>query len=193
MNPILRALTSILRALWRVVRALLLALAALVMFIEEWGWRPLSAFLGRIARWPPLAWIEERIRAAPPRVALVLFLVPAVLLFPLKLAALWLIHERHAMLGLGLIVVAKLAGTALVGRLFVLTEPQLMRYAWFARAMAWWLATKQRVKAALVASAPWRVLRIVARGLRARGRRLRDALRTFGRRLRERLGGDAAD
>ena len=122
-----------------------------------------------------------------------LFLVPAVLLFPLKLAALWLIHERHAMLGLGLIVVAKLAGTALVGRLFVLTEPQLMRYAWFARAMAWWLATKQRVKAALVASAPWRVLRIVARGLRARGRRLRDALRGFGRRLRERLGGDAAE
>ena len=50
MNPILRALTSILRALWRVVRALLLALAALVMFIEEWSWRPLSAFLGRIAR-----------------------------------------------------------------------------------------------------------------------------------------------
>jgi len=173
MNPILRALTSILRALWRVVRALLLALAALVMFIEEWGWRPLSAFLGRIARWPPLAWIEQRIRAAPPRVALVLFLVPALLLFPVKLAALWLIHEGRAMLGVGLIVVAKLAGTALVGRLFVLTEPQLMRYAWFARAMGWWLATKARVKAAVLGSAAWQAARAVVRRLRARGRRVR--------------------
>ena len=30
----------------------------------------------------------------------------------------------------------------------VLTERQLMQFAWFARAMAWWVATKQRVKAA---------------------------------------------
>jgi len=44
----------VLRLLWRLLRALLLGLAALVVFIEEFGWRPLSAWLGRIAEWPPL-------------------------------------------------------------------------------------------------------------------------------------------
>ena len=32
------------KALWRVVRGLLLALAAVVLFLEEWGWRPLTAW-----------------------------------------------------------------------------------------------------------------------------------------------------
>ncbi len=65
-----------------------------------------------------------------------LFLVPAVALFPVKLGALWLIHEGWATLGVTLIVGAKLLGTALVGRLFVLTEPQLAQFAWFARVLA---------------------------------------------------------
>jgi len=109
---------SSLRGAWRAVRPVLLALAAIVLFIEEWGWRPLTAAAARVARWPPIARFENLLRRAPPKVALALFLVPALLLFPVKLAALWLIHEGRAMLGISLIVVAKLAGTALVGRLF---------------------------------------------------------------------------
>jgi hypothetical protein len=156
-----------LRWVWRVVRAVLLVLAAIVLFIEEWGWRPLTALAARIARWPPLAWVEARIARAPPKVALVLFLVPAVLLFPVKLLALWLIHEGRTMLGIGVIVAAKLLGTALVGRLFVLTESQLMQFGWFARAMQWWIATKQRVKTAVIESAAWRAARATAQRTRA--------------------------
>ena len=155
------------RWLWRVLRGVLLTLAAIVLFIEEWGWQPLTAFAARIARWPPLARFEARIASAPPRLALVLFLVPAVLLFPIKLLALWLIHEGHALLGIGVIVAAKLLGTALVGRLFVLTERQLMQFAWFARAMNWWIATKQRLKAVIVESTPWRGARDTMRRARA--------------------------
>lgn len=166
----------VLRWLWRGIRGVLLTLAAIVLFVEEWGWRPLTALAARIARWPPLAWIERRISGAPPRVALALFIVPAVALFPVKLFALWLIHEGHAMLGIGVIVAAKVVGTALVGRLFVLTERQLMQFAWFARAMAWWIATKQRIKAKVVESAAWRAVRDTMRrvrvSLRVRLRRL---------------------
>ena len=60
------------------------------------------------------------------------------LLFPLKLLALWLIGQGQTGLGIAIIVAAKLLGTALVGRLFVLVEPQLMTFAWFARALSWW-------------------------------------------------------
>jgi hypothetical protein len=167
-------MTSLLHALRRGMRAVLLALAALVIFVEEWGWRPLVGCIAWIARWPPLARFEALIRRAPPAVALALFVVPAVLLFPVKLAALWLIHEGRATLGLAVILAAKVLGTALVGRLFVLTEPQLMHYAWFARALGWWRATKQRVKAAVRRSAAWRL----AQGLR---RRVKVVLRRFAR------------
>lgn len=152
---------------WRVLRGVLLTLAALVLFVEEWGWRPLTALAARIARWPPLARLEARIANVPPRAALVLFLVPAVLLFPIKLLALWLIHAGRPLLGIGVIVAAKVVGTALVGRLFVLTERQLMQFAWFARAMNWWTATKQRLKALVTASVAWRAIRDTLRRSRA--------------------------
>ncbi len=155
------------RWLWRVLRGVLLTLAAIVLFIEEWGWQPLTALAARIARWPPIARFEARIANVPPRFALVLFLVPAVLLFPIKLLALWLIHEGRAVLGIGVIVAAKVVGTALVGRLFVLTERQLMQFAWFARGMSWWIATKQRLKALVAGSPAWRAARDATRRLRA--------------------------
>lgn len=157
----------VLKWLWRGLRVVLVTLAAIVLFIEEWGWRPLTALAARIARWPPLAWLEARIARAPPRLALALFVVPAALLFPVKLAALWLIHEGHAMLGVGTIVAAKVLGTALVGRLFVLTERQLMHFAWFARGHGWWLETKRRIAAAVAALPAWRALRRTLRHARA--------------------------
>jgi hypothetical protein len=153
--------------IWRVLRGVLLTLAWIVLLIEEWGWRPLVALVARSARWPPLARLEARIARVPPRFALVLFLVPAVLLFPIKLLALWLIHEGSAVLGISVIVVAKLLGTALVGRLFVLTEPQLMQFAWFVRAMDWWIATRERLKALVVERTAWRAARDAMRRARA--------------------------
>jgi len=153
-----------LRLLWRGVRTVLLALAALVLLIEEWGWRPLAAWAARLARWPPLQRLEARLRTVPPRVALALFLVPAVALFPVKLLALWLISQGRTALGVAVIIAAKVLGTALVGRLFILTEPQLMQFAWFARALAWWRETKRGIVAAVQASA---LARQGARALRA--------------------------
>jgi len=145
--------------LWRLMRGVLLTLAALVLFIEEWGWRPLTAWAARLARWPPLARLEERIRGLAPRLALALFIVPALALFPVKLLALWLIHLGHTVLGVSVIVAAKLLGTALVGRLFLLTEPQLMQFAAFARALGWWRRTKAQVNAAVRRSVPVRAVR----------------------------------
>jgi hypothetical protein len=160
-----------LHRLWRALRGVLLALAALVLFIEEWGWRPLTAWAARLALWPPLARLEAHIRALSPRWALATFLVPAVALFPVKLLALWVIHAGQTVLGIAVIVAAKLLGTALVGRLFILTEPQLMQFAWFAAALGWWRHTKERVKAAVHALPAWRQLRAAMRRWRLWWRR----------------------
>jgi len=158
-------------ALWRFVRGLGLTLAAIVIFIEEWGWRPLTAFAAALARWLHLQRLEARIARVAPITALLLFLAPAVLLFPLKLAALWLIGQGQTGLGVAIIVAAKVLGTAFLGRLFILVEPQLMTFGWFARALGWWHETKARIGERVRRSAPWRAARALQRLWRARWRK----------------------
>lgn len=140
---------AVLDAVSRLLRGAAIVVVALVLLVEEFGWEPLAAWLGRLARWPPVERLEAAIQRLPPRLGLVLFGVPAVLLFPIKIAALALIEAGHGALGLGVIVLAKVVGTAVVGRLFVLLEPQLMHFRWFRRALRWWRATKARIGAAL--------------------------------------------
>ena len=103
---------------------------------------------------------------------LALFLLPALLLVPVKLAALYLIRDGRVTLGVAIIVTAKLVGTAFVGRLFILVETQLMEFAWFARCVAWWRVTRGRVTAALRRSVLWH-----------NGRALRSAWRNWRRRV----------
>lgn len=157
-------MTTLLRWLRRVFEALL----ALLLLFEEWGWEPLKRAMAWVMRWPGLAWIERVIARLPPWGALAAFLVPTLLLLPVKLAALWLIGHGQAALGLLLVVAAKLAGTALVARLFHITQPALMRLAWFARAYDRWAGWKTALFARVRISWAWRVGRVVRRRAAAR-------------------------
>lgn len=92
--------------------------------------------------------------------------MPALALLPVKLLALWLIGEGHAVAGLAVILLAKLVGTAVVARLFNLTQPALMQLAWFARWYGRWTRWKDLLLAQVRASAPWRMARVIKRTLR---------------------------
>jgi hypothetical protein len=160
------------------LRAFLLALLkwplALVILFEEWGWEPLQRLLARIGQWPGFRWFEGWVRGLPPYAALALFALPALMLLPVKLAALWLIHQGRTLLGLAIIVTAKVVGTAIVARLFTLSQPALMQLAWFARLYARWSAWKARLLAWARASAAWRAARALKASLRRQwGRWLR--------------------
>jgi len=156
---------------WRALKgALTWLLGALILF-EEWGWGPLARLLGQFARLPAIAWLERRIAALPPPLAVLVFLLPVLLLLPVKLAALWLIGRGRALLGLAVIVLAKVVGTGVVARLFMLTRPQLMRMPWFARAYARWVGWKESVMARVRSSLPWRVARALRRRWRIARRR----------------------
>ena len=141
-------------------------LGALVLF-EEWGWRPLVRLLGVLARLPGIARLERRIAALRPALAVALLFVPALLLLPAKLAALWLIGCGRLLVGVATLLIAKLVGTAVVARLFLLTRPQLLRLGWFARVYARWSAVKARAIAKVRASLPWRLGRVLVRRWRA--------------------------
>ena len=153
--------------MWRTLLRWLLQAAswplALLILFEEWGWEPLQHALVRLSERLHLRWIEPRIRALPPYAALALFAVPALLLLPVKLAALWFIAAGHAVLGMLVIVGAKVLGTALVARLFTLTQPALMRLAWFARLHVRWIRWKDALLADVRASWAWRQARIARR------------------------------
>ncbi len=152
-------------------RALSLPVALLVVF-WEWGWEPLQRAFARLARLRVLHWIEARIRALPPWGALIVFLLPSLLLLPVKLLALWLIGKGQALFGLLVIVLAKLVGTALLARIFLLTQPALMRLAWFAALYNRWMPWKDSLLARVRASWAWRVGRVFRRRAVAHWRRM---------------------
>jgi hypothetical protein len=151
------------------------AILALIVLFEEWGWVPLQRLMATITRLPPLAWLERRIAALPPLGALVVFFVPALTLLPVKLLALWLLGQGQRMLGLLIIVLAKIVGTAVVARLFTLTQPALMRMPWFAQTYGRWSVWKEALLARVRASWAWRAGRVVNRRWRARWARWRAA------------------
>lgn len=144
---------------WGLLRALVRVPLALIILFEEWGWEPLQRVLAWIGDWPGLRWIERVIRRLPSWAALLVFAAPTVLLLPIKLVALWLMGHGHAAWGVGVVIAAKVIGTAVVARLFTLTKPALMRMAWFARLYARWSVWKEGLLAWVRASAVWQVSR----------------------------------
>lgn len=169
-------MTRLLHTLWQMLRGMLVNTirAALALFIlfEEWGWAPLSRLMARIGSLPVFRQIEALIKRLPPYAALGLLLVPTLLLLPIKLLALWLIGMGRAKLGLLVIVMAKVVGTAIVARLFALTQPALMQLAWFARLYARWADWKAQLLVWVRASAAWRWGQAVKRRVRLQLRRL---------------------
>jgi hypothetical protein len=151
---------------------------ALVLLFEEWGWEPLARLLAKLGRLPVFGWLERRIGALPPYAALAVFFLPTLMLLPVKLLALWLIGKGRAGLGLLVIVTAKVIGTAVVARLFMLTRDSLMRLGWFAHWYGRWTRWKDALLAQVRASAAWRSARRLKAALKRLLRRGRRALRT---------------
>lgn len=160
----------------------LVHLTALLLLVEEWCWDAGMRLARACAGWPPLAALEARVRALPPYGALCAFVLPGLLLFPVKLLALVAIAHGHAVSGIATIVVAKLGGAAVVARLYALTLPTLLAVGWFARCHGWFMDRKTRYIAQLRASQAWqdatRTLAELRWKLRRLGYRLRHPRRS---------------
>jgi hypothetical protein len=151
-------------------------LIALVVLFEEWGWEPLQRLMARIARLPVLRHLEALIARLPSWAALAVLALPSLLLIPAKLAALWLIASGEKTLGVALIIVAKVIGTAIVARLFALTRPALMRMPWFAALYGRWVAWKEALISSVRASWAWRAGRVMRRTVQRQWARWRTGL-----------------
>ena len=154
----------------KAVRALLLSPVLLLLLFEEWGWQPLARAFAALAGLPWWGQLEQRIIRLPPWASLLVFGVPVAALVPIKLLALYLFGRGHVALGLCMIVMVKLAGTAIAARLFQLTQPALMRMPWFARLYTPWKRWKDQLLDRARASRPWQLARRLKSRIKVIGR-----------------------
>lgn len=108
---------------------------ALVFIFEAWLWEKLEPVVERIVALLPLRafkeWFAARIEHLPPWATLIVFVIPPIVLFPIKVAGLWLLAHGHWFLALGTPALAKLAGVGVAAFIFEHTKPKLLQMAWF--------------------------------------------------------------
>ncbi|AWL92891.1 MULTISPECIES: hypothetical protein [Bradyrhizobium] len=125
-------------------------LLAIVFLIEAWLWDHLEPIVARVVAAVPLArfkqWLTERVDALSPAMTLIVFAVPIVPLFPLKLVGLWLLTHEYWTSAVFTIVFAKLLGVGVTAFVFDVTRDKLLEMHWFERIYD--LVMKVRAKAA---------------------------------------------
>jgi hypothetical protein len=123
----------------------LLILLAIVFLVEAWLWSHLEPVVAWIVGQIPLrrlkALLKRFLEWLPPGAALVAFVVPGALLFPLKLLAVWLITQNHWLAASAVFLFAKLVGLGVAAFVFEVTKPRLLQMPWFrwlyARVLVW--------------------------------------------------------
>ena len=131
----------------RIIRSMVSIPLAIWVFLEEWVWDAMLAFMAWLGKLPPVHWVETQISKLPPYTALVAFIIPGAIMLPFKFAAFWLIAHSHALYGFWVFVIAKIIGTAFLARIFSLTKPALLTISWFNRAYLAITGWKERLYA----------------------------------------------
>ena len=159
----------------------LIYLAALLLLMEDWFWDVGLRLINLVASWPPFKVIERRIVALPPYGALCAFVVPALLLLPVKILALFAIASGHPISGVAVIIAAKVGGAALVARIYFLTRLTLLTLAWFALWHGKFMDIKLRWETSLKATDAFRRVSMMSALMRAAARNALARLRPRGR------------
>ena len=155
----------------------LVVAAALLLLLEEWCWDIGLALVRLVASWPPFQMIDARIAALPPYPALCLFVLPALMLLPVKLLALFAIGAGYPVSGVAVFVIAKIGGAALVARVYFLTLPSLLTLPWFARWHGRFMRLKDDWMGRLRETGFYRRAGLMSQQVRAAGRRAMARLR----------------
>ncbi len=155
----------------KILLAPLALLGVLGMLIEEHLWDALVRLGQWFGRLPVIRTLEVRVRALPPNGAALALLAPVALVLPIKLLAVWIMSSGRWGLGLMVLLSAKVAGTAVIARIYTLCDPALSTLAWFVILRNWFRRGKDWAHAKLNS---WPLYRLTRR-LVSRLSRLRRA------------------
>ena len=78
---------------------------------------------------------------------LIVFIVPVIPLFPLKLVGLWLLAHKYWVSAILTIVFAKLLGVGVAAFVFDVTRSKLLQMLWFEKLYDWVMAMRARAHA----------------------------------------------
>ena len=110
-------------------------LLAIIFLIEAWLWDHLEPIVAWFVALIPLhafkQWLAERVDTLSPAMTLIVFIVPVLPLFPLKLVGLWLLTHEYWISAVFTILFAKLLGVGVTAFVFDVTRPKLLQMAWF--------------------------------------------------------------
>jgi hypothetical protein len=110
-------------------------LLAVIFLIEAWLWDHLEPVVAWFVAQIPLRtfkqWLAERVDTLSPAMTLIVFIVPVIPLFPLKLVGLWLLTHEYWISAILTIIFAKFLGVGVAAFVFDVTRPKLLEMGWF--------------------------------------------------------------
>src|SRR5262245_16151892 len=118
-----------------------LIVVALVFLLEAWLWQHLAPLVAWVVARIPLRRLKAAVAAfierLPPAATLVVFVVPVLLLLPLKFLGLWMLARGLWLGALGVLALAKVVSLGVTAFIFDLTRPKLLQMDWFRRLYEW--------------------------------------------------------
>ena len=160
----------------RALELLIVPLAAAVVFFEQTLIRMLNAITAALARWAPIAALEAWLKKQPPYTALMAFVMPSILILPIKLSAIYFATHHMFMTAIAAVVIGKVLATAIVARLYVVLRPTLMTIGWFARLDTWFFYWRDRAYDFVRALPAWQKAKAAISRMRLRLMELFSAL-----------------
>ena len=126
-------------------------LLAVIFLIEAWLWDHLEPIVARVVAWIPLQtfkqWLAERVDTLSPAMTLIVFIVPVIPLFPLKMFGLWLLANEYWVSAVVILVFAKFLGVGVAAFIFDVTRPKLLQMAWFEKLYDWVMMLRAKARA----------------------------------------------
>jgi hypothetical protein len=110
-------------------------LLAIIFLIEAWLWDHLEPIVAWFVARIPLSafkqWLAERVDTLSPAMTLIVFIVPVIPLFPLKLVGLWLLAHEYWFSAILTFIFAKFLGVGVAAFVFDVTRDKLLEMNWF--------------------------------------------------------------
>jgi hypothetical protein len=128
-------------------------LLAIVFLIEAWLWDHLEPIVARFVALIPLRefkqWLADRVDTLSPAMTLIVFIVPIIPLFPLKLIGFWLLAHEYWLSAILTILFAKFLGVGVAAFIFDVTRDKLLEMDWFETLYEFVLELRAKAKAVL--------------------------------------------
>jgi len=126
-------------------------LLAVIFLIEAWLWDHLEPIVAWVVAAIPLQtfkqWLADRVDTLSPAMTLIVFIVPVIPLFPLKLVGFWLLAHEYWLSAFLTIIFAKFLGVGVAAFVFDVTRPKLLEMQWFEKLYEFVMAMRVKAKA----------------------------------------------